>query len=190
MLTRRDPAQAQIRDPKGIKRIWNGRRLLEVGEVDVARRPLQLGPGIAADRVRVSGQSLAMDRPVAAAIRQEQQPVEADAIPLTCASAAMGVRHEPSRSASSPRSASSAVVVVAQATGASSARIASSPARHSMPSAPCATAGSISSTDSTLRATLAIPRRCRPASASSVASHSPPPACASGCWHCRAGARW
>ena len=93
--------------------------------------------------------------------------------PSGTARPAIGVRHEPSSAASSARSQATAAAVGGSTSGCSSAATASSPTRHSMPSAPWPTAGSISSGASTVIAAVSCPRRLRPASASSVASAAP-----------------
>ena len=105
------------------------------------------------------------------------------------ACAAIGVRHEPSSAASNARSAATQRKVGASSSRASRSRVRGSSARHSMPMAPCATAGSISSTASGVPPAMAEPepRRARPPRAASPRPR-PPRAWQPRVRHCRAAA--
>ena len=85
----------------------------------------------------------------------------------------IGVRQEPSSTARKARSVVTAVAVSASSILATSARVAASSARVSMPIAPWPTAGKNSSTSSNAAAASSRPSRFKPATASSVASASP-----------------
>mmetsp|Transcript_26650 Transcript_26650/g.74499 ORF Transcript_26650/g.74499 Transcript_26650/m.74499 type:complete len:278 (+) Transcript_26650:37-870(+) len=86
---------------------------------------------------------------------------------------AMGVRHEPSSAARKARSHTTARRVSSWLRPARNSCMASSPSRQAMPMAPWATAGSISSNDSTDVILSVRSSRRRPAYASSVQSTSP-----------------
>jgi len=89
------------------------------------------------------------------------------------ARAAIGVRQEPSSTARQARSAATRVAERGSSRAATRARVAASSLRISRPMAPWATAGSISSGESSAVTRSTMPSRRSPAMASSVASTCP-----------------
>ena len=89
------------------------------------------------------------------------------------ANAPTGALHPPPRRCRYARSASTAACVDGSSIACTRARVSSSSARVSMPSAAWPTAGSISSNENTCVALSWSPRRVRPAIANTTASYSP-----------------
>mmetsp|Transcript_4805 Transcript_4805/g.19216 ORF Transcript_4805/g.19216 Transcript_4805/m.19216 type:complete len:372 (-) Transcript_4805:41-1156(-) len=105
--------------------------------------------------------------------RDAIRPRNSSLSPTLCACAAMGVRQEPSSAARNARSHSTPMRVSSWFSSARNPSCFSSPVRHAIPMAPCATAGSITSVSRILVACCVMSMRFRPAIASSVQSTTP-----------------
>ena len=106
--------------------------------------------------------------------------------PSTRPNAPTGAMHPPRKCASSDRSAVTAARVAASSSGRTAANVLSSSARHSIPSAPCPTAGSITSNGNTCEMRSANPNRRSPASPARSHRTAPHPTSAAAYRHSRA----